>query len=137
MNLSFNNLRGEMQFVEVLIEMDMRIGMFDVGETILSELDRRIPPPAGAWDSCCHMALGIMTKARGFEDIPTKNNDLLSMQFGMLDSGSSRFYHWAHEKGYVPHHTRPKGYFLGAVNAVKSELDSDPSEYFRRNRGVI
>lgn len=123
--------------MEIMVEIDMRIGMSDVGTMIMSQLDQRIPPPNGAWDSCCHMALGVMTKARGFDDTPKKSGNNLTMAFGMLDSGSSRFYHWAHEKGYVPHRTRAKGYFAGAVMAANNELSSNSSDYFRRNRSVV
>ena len=85
----------------------------------VSQLSSRIPPPEGTWQSCCHMAEGVMQTAPAHSKIRNPSETSFEIEFGMLKNHPSSAYHWAHERGYAPQKLRAKSYFLHTVEHMQ------------------
>jgi len=108
-----------------------RAAMF-AGETMQKSVQKRIPPPRGAWSSCCHKATGVMRGDVKFRK-PRRTDRGYVVRIGMFGN-ASRKYQRIHEYGGVIR-AKNKPYLTFKINGrwirVK-EVRIRPKFYFQR-----
>lgn len=135
MQMVLSNLSTEMKRVEKIMTSDMGKGLMDVSEAGTKRVSKNIPPPKGAWLSCCHMAKGVMQgNVAPSKRVDTSGTEL-STEFGMLANSPSALYHKAHEWG-SPQGNKAKLYFKKSVGQTLVLVSANPGRFFRRRRGA-
>jgi len=121
----------ELEVVSLLVKKDMQEGLRTLAGVTTENISAGVPPPKGAWLSCCFLAKGFMHKTPAFSPVSVATNGILEVKFGMRDVKPSSAYHWAHEAG-SPQGVRAKRYFQKGVTKSKAAVKRNPNRFFKR-----